>query len=137
MTEFRLGWLQRRSVSIAVRMARRWRAVSIAGAVAMLAGMVLVFAPASSAASTAYAVTEVPVTSAIAGSVTTDQTTDTVYVGISSPTGIAVLDGATNAVTAQISLPFAPRLVTADPATDTVYARSASRPMSLPSPPST
>ncbi len=126
MTAFRLARLQRRPVSIAVRVVRRWRTVSlaVAGAVALLAGMVLVFAPASSAASTAFAVTEVPVAAATAGSVTTDQTTDTVYAATSSPPGVAVLDGATNAVTGQISLPFAPTLVTADPVTDTVYAFS-------------
>jgi large repetitive protein len=55
--------------------------------------------------------------------VAVDSQTDTIYAAIagSSTHGIAVIDGATNAVTADVPTPGAPVAVAVDDATDTVY----------------
>jgi YVTN family beta-propeller protein len=110
-----------RPVSIVVRTVRRGRvALSLAGALSVVAGMALAFAPAASAASSTYAVTEVPFFCCATG-VAADPATDTVYVAAPNDE-VAVVDGATDAVTAQIGVANFPALVAVDQASDTVYA---------------
>jgi DNA-binding beta-propeller fold protein YncE len=103
--------------------------LALAGVVSLLAGTLLVLAPAADAASSAYTVTELPLpppaaeSVAIADSVTADQSTDTVYAPY--VTGqVAVIDGADNQVTTLVTVPagtVAPP-VAVDADSDTVYA---------------
>jgi large repetitive protein len=109
----------------------RWRtALAMAGAITMLPITALVFAPASSASSSAYAVTELPLAPATAYAVAADSATDTVYVATLGP-ALAVIDAATNSVTSQISLPQTSSAVAVDSVSDTVYVLGTS---SVPSP---
>jgi DNA-binding beta-propeller fold protein YncE len=96
--------------------------VTAFSAAGVLAGAALVLAPASSAASSAYTVSEVPVAAGLVDSVAADPATDTIYADDGD--GIAAIDGATNTVTAVISLPTAPGALAVDEASDTVYAIS-------------
>jgi DNA-binding beta-propeller fold protein YncE len=116
--------------SVIVRGVRHGRvALSLAGAVSLLAGPLLAFAPAASAASSTFAVTEVPV-NYTAGSVAADPATNTVYatvytlgpVTVVDGTTVAVINGTTNTLTARLILPSDPVLVAVDSASDTVYA---------------
>ncbi len=110
-------------VSIVVRTVRRGRvALSLAGAVSLLAGSLLALAPAASAASSTFAVTEVPIGLGFANSVAVDPATNTVYAGIDNGHAVAVIDGTSNAESALINLPNSPSTVAVDPATNTVYA---------------
>jgi DNA-binding beta-propeller fold protein YncE len=94
--------------------------ISVAGAVTLFAGFGLALAPASSAASSTFAVTELPVGS-ITESIATDPATNTVYAATSTA-GIAVINGATNTVTSQINVPPSSGALAVDTASDTVYA---------------
>ncbi len=99
---------------------RRPGALTLAGAVSLLAGTLLVAAPASAAPSSTYAVTEVPSFCCVE-SVAADQATDTVYA--TSPNGdVEVIDGANNTVSSQISVSNFPGGIAVDQASDTVYA---------------
>jgi large repetitive protein len=95
-------------------------ALSIAGIAGLLASVVTALAPAA-ASSSEFAVTRVPVSS-MADSVAADPATGTVYATTVKPAGIAVIDGATDMVTATISTGFVPEVVAVDPSADTVYA---------------
>jgi YVTN family beta-propeller protein len=97
------------------------RAAAVAG---VLVGTVMTFAPASSAASQAYAATELqfgPVAGDIGGGVAADPATDTVYAATGG-SGVAVINGASGKVTAQIKIPVGPVTVAVDQASDTAYA---------------
>ncbi len=110
-------------VSTVVRTVRRGRvALSLAGVMSLLAGTLLALAPAASAASSTFAVTEVPAVAGFPNSVAVDPATNTVYAGIENDHAVAVIDGASNAETALINLPNFLDTVAVDPATDTVYA---------------
>lgn len=93
----------------------------VAGLVSVLAGTVLVFAPAASAAGTTFAVTRLA-TGGLPNSVAVDPVTNTVYAGIDNDHEVAVIDGASNAETALIDLPCLPNTVAVDPTSDTMYA---------------
>src|SRR5215475_10033182 len=108
-----------RAMTQPVALSKRRVALAVAGSVGVLAGTLMAFAPAASAAGTQYAVSEVPVTG-IAETVAADPATNTIYAVTGGPSGVDVIDGATNTVTAQIALPFAPNLIAVDPASDTV-----------------
>jgi hypothetical protein len=71
----------------------RHAALGVAAVVGLLAGMVMAFAPPSSAASNAYAVTEVPV-DFIVSNVAADPVTNTVYAAQGNGSAVAVIDGA-------------------------------------------
>jgi YVTN family beta-propeller protein len=114
-----------RPISVASRGARRVRVnLSVAGAAGLLASSLLVTASAAAAASSDYAVTQLSI-GADAYAVGSDPVTNTIYVGWYS--GIAVIDGTTNTVTAQIAGVTAVdggsvSAIAVDSATDTVYA---------------
>jgi YVTN family beta-propeller protein len=109
-----------------VALGKSWRAIlSVAGAASLLVGVAMALTPASAAASSTYAVTEVPIAATLVDGVAADPATNTVYADVSvQPYAIAVINGATDAVTAQINLPFEPGVVAVDSASDTVYAIS-------------
>jgi large repetitive protein len=111
---------------------RRWPSTAVRAAVVItaLAGTALVAAPAASAASSAYAVTEVPVGYDATG-VAADPATDTVYAALNNGHAVAVIDGATNTLTAQVGLPISPAFVAVDQAADTVYASGNSIPAAV------
>jgi YVTN family beta-propeller protein len=110
-----------RPLSICTRALRRRRvALSLAGAAGLLAGTLLASASADAAPSSTYTVTEVPFFCCATG-VAADPATDTVYVAAPNDE-VAVIDGATDAVTAQIGVTNFPALVAVDQASDTVYA---------------
>lgn len=77
---------------------------------------------AEAAASSTFAVTELH-TGSVLATIAANPATDTVYASTTTGTfGIAVINGASNAVTTHINLPSPPpAVIAADPATDTVY----------------
>ncbi len=89
-----------------------------------MAGALPETGPAASGTAGGFAVTRVVVGRA-AGSVAADPATDTIYALYSKssllPGAIAVINGATDTVTASIDLAFIPSVVTVDTASDTVY----------------
>src|SRR5215469_8178235 len=94
-------------------------ALRAAAVVSLLVSTMLVSGPAAATPSSAYAVTEVPVGGVVEGAAA-DPATNTVYV--SGGSGVAVIDGASDAVIAQISLPQLPSAIAVDQTSDTVYA---------------
>ena len=94
-------------------------ALWLAGVASLLAGTLLASVPAGAAASIGYAVTELEV-GAGPSVVAADSTTNTVYAGIND--GLAVIDGKTNTLAAQITGLFQPEAIAVDPSTHTVYA---------------
>jgi YVTN family beta-propeller protein len=101
--------------------ARRKRvAVSLAAALSLLAGTLLALAPAASAASSGYAVTEIYTSGGPTYGVAGDPATNTIYAG--AYTSLDVIDGTSNTITAQIDLGWPVQSVAVDATTDTVYA---------------
>jgi large repetitive protein len=99
-------------------------ALRVVAAVSLMAGAVIVLSPAGSAASSAYAVTELqfgPGVADIGGGVAADPATDTVYAA-TGDSGVAVINGASGTVAAQIKVPLAAVAVAVDQASDSVFA---------------
>jgi YVTN family beta-propeller protein len=116
--------LQRQSapLSMVVGTWRRGRvAFALVSAGSLLTGTILALSPAASAASSAYAVTEVPVGSG--DSLATDPVTNTIYAG--SDGGLNVIDGASGSQTTQVATGWVVGAVAVDTSSDTVYAFSA------------
>lgn len=90
-----------------------------------MAGALLVIAPAASGSAGGFAVTRI-VVGRDARSVAADPVTHTIYAAYLKrsllPGLIAVIDGATDTVTASIHVAFDPSVITVDPTSDTVYA---------------
>jgi YVTN family beta-propeller protein len=103
----------------------RRAALRAAVVVSLLAGVGMAFAPASSAAGSTYAVTEVPASNYGLLGVAADPVTDTVY-ATDNQNVVTVIDGADNTVTTQIDLRSRLDFVAVDQASDTVYAISSS-----------
>src|SRR5215472_755804 len=113
---------------VVVRNGRRRRRVVLpaAAAISLLASMVLASAAAGAAPSSAFAVTELATGGNNFG-IAADPATNTVYAADGGlPTGISVIDGATKAVTTQISVDAVISDLAVDPASDTLYAIASS-----------
>lgn len=106
--------------SMVISTTRRWRVTfALAGTACLLAGTLLALGSADAAASAAYAVTEVP-NSTATYEVAADPHDNTVYAVTSF--GLDVINGATNTITAHITTTLPPDAVAVDPVSDTVYA---------------
>ncbi len=99
---------------------RKRAACSVAAATGLLGGILLALAPAASAASSSYAVTEIYTSGGPTYGVAGDPATNTIYAG--SYTFLDVIDGTSNTITAQIDLGWPVQSVAVDATTDTVYA---------------